>query len=201
MLSASVSNVNLYRIWMQEEDSGPEWITDLILHPMQTPKMKAGEAFHEALELALEGEKDSVYAKGYRFYFRSDWEIALPALREMSVAKVYDGLEVRGRVDGISGKILAELKTTEKFDADNYFDGLQWRFYLDMTGCEAFDWHVFCLKDLGNDEYDVWDYHRMRQFSYTGMHEDCLKWARAYKDFAIKVLEPAREREKALITP
>jgi hypothetical protein len=122
-----------------------------------------------------------------------DAEIAMPALREASLSQDYDGLLVKGRVDGITGKLVTDLKATEQFDAERYVDGLQWRFYLDMTGADRFDWHVFQIYQDGDPAtdgflYAVRGYHKLTQYRYAGMHEDCLRWAREYREFADRFL-------------
>lgn len=199
MLETSVSNVNLYKTWSEEEGLDVGWLLTKILVREQTDKMKAGEAFHKAVELALETEHYSVSAMGYTFHFLCDAELSLPKLREASLSQDYDGLLVKGRVDGISGKLVTDLKTTEQFDAERYVDGLQWRFYLDMTGADRFDWHVFQMKDATQpaDEnlvYEVYGYHKLTQYRYAGMHEDCLRWAGRYKDFAERFLPVGTEK-------
>jgi hypothetical protein len=192
MLETSVSNLNLYKIWKEQEDLDVGWLLTKILVREQTDKMKAGEAFHKALESTLETDHYSVSAMGYTFQFLVDAEMALPRLREASLSQDYAGLLVKGRVDGITGKLVTDLKTTEQFDAERYVDGLQWRYYLDMTGADRFDWHVFQMseaKSPGTDVvYEVYGYHKLTQYRYAGMHEDCVKWAREYRDFAERFL-------------
>src|ERR1700704_282988 len=95
MLEASVTNVNLYKIWKEEEGLDVGWLLNKILVREQTEKMKAGEAFHRALEVALETEHYTLSAMGYTFTFLCDAELALPYLRECSMSKEYDGLLVK----------------------------------------------------------------------------------------------------------
>jgi hypothetical protein len=188
MIETSVTNVNLYRTWKQEEGLDVGWLLTKILVREQTPKMVAGEAFHNAIEEAQESEHYSLGAMGYVFQFLCDAELALPTLREVSMSKEYDGLLVKGRVDAIDAKIVSDLKTTEQFEPERYLDGLQWRFYLDMTEADRFDWHVFQMRETTSKYCDhlceVFGYHTLTQYRYDGMHEECLKWAREYREFA-----------------
>jgi hypothetical protein len=194
MLSTSVSNVNLFKTWSEEEGLGVDWLIDRILVRTETPAMKAGTAFHAAVENAGDTEHFVLKAMGYTFEILCDMEIALPRLREVSISQEYDGLLVRGRVDGIDGKIVMDLKTTEQFDAERYVDGLAWRYYLDICGADRFDWHVFQVRHVTSNDpeqpklVEVYNYHLLKQYRYAGLHEDCLDWARRYRAFAEKFL-------------
>jgi hypothetical protein len=197
-LEVNVTDLDTYRHFQEEEGLDMGWLLTRLLVREQTEQMKAGSAFHKALETAMEGDYTVVSADDYVFYFNQEMEIALPALREMSVSKDYRGLLVKGRVDGMNGKVLTELKTTETFDPDRYLEGLQWKFYLDMTDADRFDWHVFQMKEVGPKEYDVFSYHPMTQYRYRGLRDECERWARDYKQFAENYLRPAIEKQQVV---
>jgi hypothetical protein len=198
VIEASVSNIDLYRIWKEQESLEVEWLINKILIREQTEKMMAGEAFHKAVELSEREENFSLSANDYVFHFPGEIEIVFPALREVSLTKEYEGLLVKGRVDGLGPRLVSELKTTEQFDPDRYLEGLQWRFYLDMAEADRFDWHIFQMSQCGEREYEIFGYHPLTQYRYARMHDDCLKAAREYKHFAEKFLEPAKLKLKEM---
>lgn len=188
MIEVSVSNVDLYRTWKQSDDLDVGWLLNKITGPReQTEAMKAGEAFHKAMEGASGDEIITLSAMGYTFRFCGEFELFLPALQEIKVTKEYSGVLVKGRVDGLGARIVHELKTTEQFDPDRYLDRLQWRFYLDMTEADQHEWHVFQMKESGMPDdktYDVYGYHLMTQYRYRALHYDCLAAVEEYKEFA-----------------
>lgn len=189
MLEARVSNINLYRTWKGQEDLDVPWLVHKLTHDEPTEKMKAGTAFHKAVELSSYGGTHYVLtANGYTFDIVCDVDIAMPQLREAKVWKDYGELAVNGTVDGLLPKVVMDLKTTEYFDADNYLDGLQWRFYLDMTGADRFDWHVFQMSQRKEQTYEIYGYHQLSQYRYQGLHADCLKAAEEYREFAARFL-------------
>jgi hypothetical protein len=196
-MEASVTNIELYRIWKSQEDLGLDWIVARLTAPEATEKMKAGKAFHAALEKAQETEHYSVSANGYAFSFLCDAEMALPQMRECSVTKNYAGLLVKGRVDGIYGKAVSDIKTTEDVDLDRYMESLQWRYYLDMTDADRFDWHIFQMREVRSNDptrlYEVFGYHKLTQYRYVNLAYDCLKAAQEYKEFAEIHLRPSPE--------
>jgi hypothetical protein len=194
-LEVSVTDLDLFRHWSEEEGLDTGWLLTKLLVREQTDAMKAGSAFHKALENALEGDFTVVSADDYVFHFDCDMEIAMPSIREGSMSKDYHGLLVKGRVDGVHGRTITEIKTTEQFDPDRYLEGLQWKFYLDMTGCDRFDWHVFQVRECGDKEYDVFGYHQLTQYRFVGLHEMCERWTRDYKDFAERFLVPELEKQ------
>lgn len=190
-MRGSVSNIDLFRVWRDDEDLDLEWLVSRILSPEQSEPMKVGEAFHKAIELSPLCETQVIEAMGYRFEFLKDCDIELAPARELSLSKHYGELEVRGRVDATTGPLVTDFKTTSQFDADRLMTGYQWRFYLDMTGADRFRWEVFVLKE-GDDpkEYCISDYHRLEQRRYPELHADCAKMARQYAEFYKQHLEP-----------
>jgi len=183
-LRASVTAIELFRIWKQEQDLPRDWLLNRIrgLEP-PTESMLAGRAFHEALERATEGEIPTLERVPYRFDFNCDAIIPATPLRELPVEKMYGELIVRGRVDSWVGREILDYKTTERFDADRLMEGYQWRYYLDMTNCDSFCWKVFVMREFGTPQsYEVNQYHTLRQKRYPSLHEDCERLAREYLD-------------------
>jgi hypothetical protein len=188
MISTSVSNLALYELWSKDEDLDVGWLLTKLLVREETPAMSAGTAFHSAME-TVEAEKEYgvLSANGYRFNMLCDVDIELPYMQEVSIEKQYGDLLVRGRVDAWSGGKVSDFKTTEQFDPDRFVDRITWRLYLDMTDAIQFDWHIFLVKEVGyqgEKTYDVYGYHKLTEYRYPGMHEDCLRVAEGYREFA-----------------
>lgn len=186
MLTASVSNVDLYRTWRDSEDLDTDWILARIWGKAErTENMMAGEAFHDALEAIGHEAQLEVLASGdYRFDFNCDGEIELTPFHEKWVTKQYGNLLVRGKVDAVHGLHIVDYKTTEQFDPDRYMFGYQWRFYLDMSNCDTFTWKIFVIKQFGPEHcYEVHQFHELTQHRYPELHEDCLRLAGEYEQF------------------
>jgi hypothetical protein len=193
MQTASVSNLDLFRTWREDEDLDLGWLLTRILgKEPPTEAMQAGTALHEALEHAIEGELGVLASGDYRFDINCDCQVILPTVRELSVQKVYGDLEVRGRVDGIIGKTIIDYKSTGQFDADRLMSGAQWKLYLDMMEADTFKWQVFVISEFGPPFcYEVKQVHELTQVRYPGMHEDCENLAREYSEF-MKTVDTGR---------
>ncbi len=150
MLSASVSNLDLYHMWRGNEDLDVGWLLNRLsgAEP-QSEAMKAGEAFHKILESPDFEEQTELTYGDYWFSIQCDILLALPTIREMPIEHKYGDLLVRGRVDGLEARAITDYKTTQQFDADRLMEGYQWRFYLDMLHCDTFIWQVFVLSQYG----------------------------------------------------
>jgi len=183
--TVSVSNLDLFHRWQEDDELDFAWLIARLRHEVpQTPAMLAGVAFHELLESVSPREIDYWTSGEYRFDFNCDYTLDLPQVREMTLEKQYGKLLVRGRVDGIRGKVITDYKTTEQFDAERYFDSYQWRFYLDMADCDRFIWHVFVLHEVDDKCYSVKEIHTLSQARYAGMHRDCEYVVEEYLDLA-----------------
>lgn len=200
-LSDTVSNLDLFRVYRDDDDLDLGWILTRIIGPReQTPQMKAGEAFHSALEIAGLGECESLTFGPYRFDFNCDCTIETTAVKELRVQKQYGELEVRGRVDSIIGNLIVDYKTTAQFDPDRLLTGYQWRYYLDMMEAQKFRWNVFVLKETDDPlSFAVCDTHVLEQVRYPGLHDDCMKLASDYAQFAREQLLPRMQLAKAAI--
>ena len=200
MLSASVSNIDLFHMWRANEDLDVGWLLNRLTGAEpQTEQMKAGEAFHKILETPMFEEQSELTHGEFWFSIQCDILLELPAVRELPVEKRYGDLLVRGRVDGLNGKHIIDYKTTAQFDADRLMEGYQWRFYLDMVDCDTFTWKVFVLSQYGKPgHYDVTQTHELTQKRYPGLHEDCVRLAADYADFT-KTIGFVKEKEEAAI--
>lgn len=180
---ASVSNIGLFRTWKEEEGLDVGWMLNKLQAREQTEPMKAGEAFHKAIELAGDSDHYTLMAMDYRFDILCEVDLQLPALREVPMTRQYGHLLVKGRVDALEGRLVSEIKTTEQFDADRYMGSYQWRFYLDIAGADRFDFHVFQMSQRKEKEYEVYGYHRLTQYRYKDLYRDCLHLSCEYYDF------------------
>jgi hypothetical protein len=189
---ARVSNIEAYRLWkhwqpLHDEDVEPT-IDDLVRKIMldePTEPMKVGTALHKALELASAGDVEELAADGYRFVL-GDGEVIVPETREHRSTRLYGDLTVTGKADGIAGSTVIDHKATKRFDAERYLDGYSWRFYLDIFGCDVFQWNVFEVKPDRNDpkRYTVAAPQVLTAYRYPALATDCAALAAEYREFA-----------------
>lgn len=191
MMMFRVSNVEAFRQYEQNEEAE---LADLLAtirgEREPSPQMRAGTAFHRALELAPTGvEVTELSANGYTFTIADDMEIELPTIRELRASKtwVVDGEEIviSGQVDAIQGRLIHDHKTTGRFDPERYLSGCQWMLYLEIFGAEAFRWNVFEITE--GDEPNHWEVfaqHRLEQYRYPGMGTDCTRLVESLARFA-----------------
>ena len=173
-----VSEVEAFRQWRDDEEADLErLLAQLTWNGEESEAMRVGTAFHKALELASDGESDSIEAMGYTFKFPSDIEISIPEFREFRLSKVYhvDGhaVTITGQVDGLHGLRIEDHKTTRRFDADRYMAGYQWRLYLDIFKANHFRWNIFEIADVDGEYYEVKSLHKLDQYRYPAMTADC----------------------------
>lgn len=194
MAVARVSNVEAVRQWMNwqplyegQEEPTVEDLVRFITTDEPTEAMKAGTAFHKAMELAQHGSHETLEAEGYRFIL-PDAEIALPEIREMRAYGEYGGLTVTGQVDAVAGKLVIDHKTTDRFDPERYLDGCQWKFYLDLFGADTFQWNVFVIKEVEPLVYRVSEPQTLTAYRYPEMRADCERLAADYLEFANRFL-------------
>ena len=193
MHSISVSDLDTYRWWREQEDLDLAWLLKRFRREEpQTEAMKAGEALHKWLESPYTCE--TIFTGDYRFDVNCEIAIQYPKAMELSIQQRYGDLLVRGRIDASAGHTITDYKTTERFEPDRLLEGFQWRYYLDMTGCSKFIWQVFVMKEFGADQlrdtqhcYTIYDTHKLVQVRYPGMHEECLMLAEDFLDFAKRI--------------
>lgn len=187
---ARVSNIEAYRQWKNwqplfdgQDDPTVDDLVRFITVDEPTDAMKAGTAFHKALEMAGNGTHHQFEANGYTFLL-PDGALSLPDIREMRAHGQYGGLTVTGQVDGVEGRIVTDHKTTAKFDPERYLNGCQWKFYLDVFDANEFRWNVFVIKELEPLVYGVSAPQSLTAYRYPEMHEHCEKLAADYLAFA-----------------
>jgi hypothetical protein len=195
-----VSELESYRQWREDEEAE----LDALLARLrgQTPAseaMQAGTAFHKALELAAAAEHTELQAMGYTFKVMGAFELAIPAIREVRASKTYIGddfaITITGQLDAIEGKRVEDHKTTGRVDFERYLSGYQWRAYLDIFGADVFRWNVFEISATDDPlVWEVWDAHRLEQYRYPGMTDDCKRLALDLGRFALRHT-PERIRE------
>lgn len=197
MMLARVSSIETFRRWRLDEEATPEDLVTRLTAFQPTEAMQAGTAFHRALELATEGEYEWLEANGYRFRMTQSFDIyepmptlELPAIREVRASGQYGPLTVTGKFDAMHGKRIIDHKTTASFKPEGYFEGCQWRFYLDIFGCDVFRWNVFELTPVRDEGrcYFVKPPHILEQYRYPGMHDDCMQLAADFHDFAARYM-------------
>jgi hypothetical protein len=203
IMTASVSVVEMFRRW--EHEGEEEW-SEFLEHlaAPQSPQMKAGDAFHAAIEgcgvTEGKGEFLEISAKGYLFNFEEfDGELTLGQLQEMPVNKMYGPLLIRGRCDDVSGGTITDYKLTfSSFDADRYLESYQWRFYMDILKCHTFVYQVF----EGYDNYregriDVRKLHTLKLYRYEELHNDCQRVAERFYEVALRHPQIAKLRDES----
>lgn len=193
---ARVSNIEAYRRWREDDQSTVDDLIRFITVDEPTDAMKAGTAFHKAIELAQDGEHEVFEAEGYRFIL-PDAEIALPSIRELRGYKRYGVLTVTGQVDGLENGVVIDHKTTSRFDAERYLDGCQWKFYLDIFEADIFRWYVFEIREAEPLVYKVSEPHILTAYRYPELHEHCAALADEYLEFARAHLPETYGKEAA----
>lgn len=186
---ARVSSLETYRRWLQDEDMSAAELVERLTDFQPTEAMLAGTAFHAALETASVGDYDKLEANGYTFLL-PDAAIALPEIRELRTSKDYGPLTVTGKLDVLCGKRVEDHKTTASFRPDGYFEGYQWRFYLDLFDADVFRWNVFVITPVpGLDKaYNVKPPELLEECRYPGMHDDCMDLAAQFHGFAAQYM-------------
>lgn len=198
-----VSNIESFRRWMNWKplfDGQDEPSLDDLVKQLTTDEpseaMLAGTAFHQAIETAPDGDHSTFTAMGFTFHL-PDAEIALPSVRELRGFKDYGGLTVGGKVDCLDGKVVIDHKTTSRADLERYLEGCQWRFYLDIFDANVFRWHVFEIKEVGGRTYQVAPPQTLEARRYPELGADCLKLAREFHEFAVRVGLPDARMDEA----
>jgi hypothetical protein len=183
VIRARVSNLEEFRKWRDDEDQIPADLVLRLTNFQPTEPMKAGTAFHKALESVQDGEHEHLHADGYTFIL-PDGQIALPAIRELRAFGSYGELEVTGCVDGLQGRTVNDHKTTARADFERYLTGYSWRYYLDLFDADRFRWDIYEIKHIKGLIYQVSEPQMLETFCYPGMHDDCRRLAEEFYEFA-----------------
>lgn len=197
-----VSNVEAFRKWEADDEGDTDLlITDICgLGGEASQAMRAGTAFHKVLEkFAAPGDVlKEMSADGFRFTFAGDFELPVTPIRELRASKTYvvdeRPITISGQVDAIEGLRIEDHKTTRRFDPDRFLQGFQWRLYLDIFGASLFRWNVFEIVEvetkqhgegfeLAVPEYEVFAQHRLEQYRYPTLEEDCQALVARFAQF------------------
>lgn len=182
MIRMSVTDLVGYQHWKSDENSDLESLSARLHHedPV-TPQMEAGRAFATLFERARPGSLEAETVDGWTFDFSElSAEIALPSMREIKAETLINTpsgpVTLVGKSDGLHGRTVHDQKLTERWDAERYFDSLQWRAYLVMFCARAFVYDVF----LGRYDHDarrisVVDYHPITFYPYPRIRTDVEK--------------------------
>lgn len=199
-----VSEIEAFRRWREDEEAELDaLVARLRGEEPPSDRMATGTAFHSALEVAELGEFDVLQVPGYVFHIEADVDLEIAGIRELRAHKVYavDGGEliVSGQVDALEALRIDDHKTTEQMDAEGYFAGYQWRYYLEIFAADRFRWNVFEIREasdrflrrlpaeLANIDaahFVIHGSHRLEQYRYPGMAEDCARLAADFYRFA-----------------
>lgn len=187
---ARVSNVEAFRRWREREDQTVEDLVRFITVDEPSEAMKAGTAFHKALELAPDGAHAVLKANGYTFEL-SPGVVEMPAIRELRAYRQYGGLTVTGQVDGLHGLVVVDHKTTARCDPERYLGGCQWKFYLDIFGANVFRWNIFEVREVEPQVYSVGEPQVLTAYRYPEMRAYCERLSGDYLEFAKTFLREA----------
>lgn len=197
-----VTRLEDFRVW-REQELEDSWLLPKVLgleteDPAAIERMTAGTALHSVFETSIPDGRESLSVEhnGYRFDFNcGDIDVMVAPQREVELVRDYDGFTVTGHADGIwpDLKLITDYKTTQRFDFDRYMESYQWKFYLDMSGCNEFLYQVFEMKPFGRGgpehSYSITEFHTLKQYRYPTLHEDCLRLVKDYRETVVRYLE------------
>lgn len=196
----SVSQVDVFRAWEDDEEADMGWLLKSLASKEQTEDMLRGEAFHAALETIGDGDVETIHSKGFTFKFDGDFEIPLSPHREVRGSKNYGGIKIRGRVDGANGTHIRDDKAATWFDAERYFRKYAWRYYLDIFNADRFTWCVWQMEETDEPRvYMVRDLHVIEQFRYPELEADCRDMALRLKSFAEQHLNKPPAKDETML--
>jgi hypothetical protein len=188
-MRVSVSKLDLYASWKQREDQSLADLVKMLTDNTPTEAMLRGRAFAKAVERAEVGESPYLVQDGYTFAFTGDFTVEHFPRREESREKDYGGIIVSSRCDRVLGNLIVDDKTTERFDAENYLESWQWKFYLDIFAADQFVWNAWEMNELDTPKaYGVHHLHRLHQYRYPALEADCTALAQEYRNFAERYL-------------
>lgn len=201
-IRVSVTDLDAYRYLRSNDDADFEaFLAQMRREGEATEAMKAGRAFHEALEVAANGDHGTLQADGYTFEIGPDVTLAVPKIREIKATKLYqigDTLvTLVGKVDAVSGRTIYDHKLTGRFDPERFLAGYQWRAYLDMFEADRFVWNVFEGRADREGIYRINHVHEVPASRYPGMASDLVREIAGFVDMAETHLPTRFEQEAA----
>lgn len=176
-ITARVSMVEDFRWWSQ---SGLDWDWFLSKDRGGNERMAAGTALHAWLEKSATGEFDEGRVGDYIFVFDCDASLNLVKVKEQRSFRDYGDLRVTGKVDAIEAGRITDYKLIidHQVEGEQYMDSYQWRYYLDIFGANAFDYVIFEAHRQGDDDIlHIKDVHKITQYRYPDLHQDCANLA------------------------
>lgn len=198
-----------YNFGDMPEYSTEEFINDLLRIDQDQSKlriMNAGTAVHSLIEHAsFSNIKERATCQGWDIISNIDAEIKMPFLREKWVKKTFNNYIIRGKVDAISSHTIHDLKTTKSIDLVKYFDSMQWRAYLWMTGYHTFTYDILQITiDDTKDEIQINDYVSVSQYRYKHLDEEVEQVINDYAHLLLQLKEQilftARKHDKKINT-
>jgi hypothetical protein len=182
MIRLSVSDLESYRYWKDNEDSNlDDLIAKLTSTFEPTPQMMAGRALAKLFEHARGRTLLTEESEGWEFHFEIDGELVMPNVTELKAEEVFETprgpVMLVGKVDGLDGIAVHDQKLSEKVDAERYLDSLQWRSYLVMFGAKKFVYDVFLGRYAtgGEQRVTITDYLQLPFYAYPNMRADVEK--------------------------
>jgi len=180
VIRISVSDLETWRYWSANEDSTMDELLARLRHEEPpTPAMEAGRAFAKLMEHAKPGALDVETVDGWTFDFTllDGASFALPTVREIKAEVPFvtpsGPVTLVGMVDQLDGLIVHDEKLTERWDAERYFDSMQWRAYLVMFGARAFVYDVFqCRRNEDDRHVTITDYQAITFYDYPAIRAD-----------------------------
>lgn len=191
-MRVSVTDVDALRYFMAQDDGDLEkLLRQLRREEPPTDAMRAGTAFHAALELAQEGEVEDLEAQGYSFEIAADVAIELPDIREVKAVREYRvgdcDVQLVGKVDALAGRYVYDHKLTGRFDPERFLSGFQWRAYLEIFEANHFVWNVFEAPLRAGDQSNtrrITAFHRLGADRYPGLPDDVVREIEGFVAFA-----------------
>lgn len=187
MKRLSVTLLDSFRLYRESDWFTLEMMLERITGEYEPSReMDIGSAFHACVENHT--NEWGVNGVNYRFqpHDMVEFQKQMPVgmLPELKTVVNYVHAQVSGIVDGIYGKWICDHKTSFKpFHLDKYTDSYQWRFYLDMFGCDVFQYNFVQLKDDG-DVIKVINTEFLKLWRYPNMGNDLNVLVTDFLDFA-----------------
>lgn len=203
-LRLSATDVDRLRSFRADEDADIGTFLDELRRKAEpSPAMKAGVAFHAALEKIGDGDHATLTARGYTFQLDCDAALDVPHVRELKTTAEYivGGCRVTlvAKVDAVHGRRIDDHKLTGWYDPERFLSSYQWRLYLDAFGADEFRWNVFEGKETRphSRHYAITALHTLSAFRYPAMRDDVENEIGLFVEFARKWMPERLVREAA----
>ncbi len=167
-MKVNVTTMEVFRRYLDGEASEEDVLASLEGRVVETEYMRIGTALHKIFA-EPEGKLDMEacvfrvdnYAFGVDLINKINWELVEIGFKrwlmafEVPVEKRYNDILVVGRVDGLYGDWLVDLKVTWKPKRyEDFYHSVQWKFYTDILQAKRFFYLVVEINDkLGASVY------------------------------------------------